>query len=201
MSSTTVHVPLSEEEEHKEEHWLKELTMNLLRECVTGGVAACGATIFSNPLEVVKTRMQLQGELQSRGTYAVHYRNVFHAFYNIAQGDGKDPKGHTENEVTAGRFKKPEDCVSACLKMAKKDAKFNGVTIRSDNVCRCKRTVVAVNGSSRFKTCVFAPRVADEEFSPELDEEEQIPETIEDEEEEELPETVEDEEEEFPEEE
>lgn len=88
MSSTTVHVPLSEEEEHKEEHWLKELTMNLLRECVTGGVAACGATIFSNPLEVVKTRMQLQGELQSRGTYAVHYRNVFHAFYNIGKCDG-----------------------------------------------------------------------------------------------------------------
>ena len=34
------------------------------QECLTGGVAACGAGIFSNPLEVVKTRMQLQGELQ-----------------------------------------------------------------------------------------------------------------------------------------
>ena len=57
-------------------------------EFVLGGIAACGAGIFTNPLEVVKTRMQLQGELKSRGQYAVHYRNVFHAFYNIAKCDG-----------------------------------------------------------------------------------------------------------------
>ena len=36
----------------------------LVEECVTGGLAASGACLFSNPLEVVKTRMQLQGELQ-----------------------------------------------------------------------------------------------------------------------------------------
>jgi len=86
------------------------------------------------------------------------------------------------------------------MKMAKKDARINGVTIRHDNKCRCKRTVVKANGSSRFKTCVFASRSSDEEFSPELDEEEQFPETVEDQEEQ-FPETVEDEEEQFPEEE
>ena len=32
--------------------------------------------------------MQLQGELRARGSYAVHYRNVFHASYNIAKHDG-----------------------------------------------------------------------------------------------------------------
>lgn len=52
------------------------------------GVAACGACLFTNPLEVVKTRMQLQGELRSRGTYQVYYRNVFHAFYTIGKVDG-----------------------------------------------------------------------------------------------------------------
>ncbi|XP_051516038.1 solute carrier family 25 member 35 [Myxocyprinus asiaticus] len=55
---------------------------------VLGGVAACGACLFTNPLEVVKTRMQLQGELKSRGTYQVYYRNVFHAFYTIGKIDG-----------------------------------------------------------------------------------------------------------------
>lgn len=52
------------------------------------GVAACGACLFTNPLEVVKTRMQLQGELQAPGTYTRHYRNVFHAFYTIGRVDG-----------------------------------------------------------------------------------------------------------------
>uniref|UniRef100_A0A671EGK7 Solute carrier family 25 member 35 n=1 Tax=Rhinolophus ferrumequinum TaxID=59479 RepID=A0A671EGK7_RHIFE len=52
------------------------------------GLAACGACLFTNPLEVVKTRMQLQGELQSPGTYQRHYRNVFHAFITIAKVDG-----------------------------------------------------------------------------------------------------------------
>lgn len=52
------------------------------------GAAACTACLFTNPLEVVKTRMQLQGELKSRGTYQVYYRNVFHAFYTIGKVDG-----------------------------------------------------------------------------------------------------------------
>uniref|UniRef100_A0A8C5AHT4 Solute carrier family 25 member 35 n=1 Tax=Gadus morhua TaxID=8049 RepID=A0A8C5AHT4_GADMO len=59
-------------------------TMDFL---LSGG-AACGACVFTNPLEVVKTRMQLQGELRSRGSYQVHYRNVFHAFYTIGKVEG-----------------------------------------------------------------------------------------------------------------
>jgi len=39
-----------------------------------GGMAAVGAGVFTNPLEVVKIRMQLQGELQAKGQYSVHYR-------------------------------------------------------------------------------------------------------------------------------
>lgn len=33
-------------------------------EFLLGGLATCGAGFFTNPLEVVKTRMQLQGELK-----------------------------------------------------------------------------------------------------------------------------------------
>ncbi|MGH0181946.1 UNVERIFIED_CONTAM: hypothetical protein FKN15_007343 [Acipenser sinensis] len=32
--------------------------------------------------------MQLQGELKAPGSYQVHYRNVFHAFYTIGKVDG-----------------------------------------------------------------------------------------------------------------
>jgi len=57
-------------------------------ECLLGAVSTSMACIFTNPLEVVKTRLQLQGELQSRGHYTIHYRGVLHAFYAIAEADG-----------------------------------------------------------------------------------------------------------------
>ncbi|CAC5418828.1 SLC25A34_35 [Mytilus coruscus] len=57
-------------------------------EMLLGGLAAVGAGFFTNPLEVVKTRMQLQGELKARGHYAVHYRNSLHAIYTIFKSDG-----------------------------------------------------------------------------------------------------------------
>ncbi|XP_035697449.1 solute carrier family 25 member 35-like isoform X2 [Branchiostoma floridae] len=59
-----------------------------MAEFLIGGVSACSATLFSNPLAVVRTRLQLQGELKSRGTYQRHYRNVFHAFFTIGRVDG-----------------------------------------------------------------------------------------------------------------
>jgi len=57
-------------------------------EFVLGGVAAIGAGFFTNPLDVIKTRLQLQGELQARGMYTVHYRGFIHAFYAVAKADG-----------------------------------------------------------------------------------------------------------------
>lgn len=53
-----------------------------------GGAAAVVATVFTNPLDVVKIRMQLQGELKARGMYSVHYRNLFQALYAIGRADG-----------------------------------------------------------------------------------------------------------------
>lgn len=56
-------------------------------EYMLGGLGAVMAGFFTNPLEVIKTRIQLQGELQARGHYTVHYRNVFHAFFTVAKNE------------------------------------------------------------------------------------------------------------------
>lgn len=53
-----------------------------------GAMACCGACVFTNPLEVVKTRLQLQGELRSRGTYQRHYRGVLQALWVVGRNDG-----------------------------------------------------------------------------------------------------------------
>ena len=57
-------------------------------EFVLGGLAAVCAGVFTNPLEVIKTRLQLQGELRASGTYKRHYRNTLQAFYTVARTDG-----------------------------------------------------------------------------------------------------------------
>jgi solute carrier family 25 protein 34/35 len=43
-------------------------------EYMIAGTAGAVAGAICNPLEVIKIRMQLQGELQARGKYFVHYR-------------------------------------------------------------------------------------------------------------------------------
>eukprot|EP00834_Sanchytrium_tribonematis_P001405 NODE_34_length_36538_cov_0.612854.p13 type:complete len:284 gc:universal NODE_34_length_36538_cov_0.612854:20747-19896(-) len=44
-------------------------------EFLSGGLAACSAVTFTNPLEVIKTRLQLQGELKSSAVQK-HLRHV-----------------------------------------------------------------------------------------------------------------------------
>ncbi|KAK7079885.1 hypothetical protein SK128_027259, partial [Halocaridina rubra] len=55
---------------------------------VIGAVAASGAVLVSNPMDVLKTRMQLQGELKARGHYAIIYKNIVHAAFAVAKADG-----------------------------------------------------------------------------------------------------------------
>lgn len=58
------------------------------------GVATGAACVVSNPMEVVKTRMQLQGELamtavgNSGAAPTVRYRNFAHGFYTICRTEG-----------------------------------------------------------------------------------------------------------------
>ncbi|CAI5734792.1 unnamed protein product [Hyaloperonospora brassicae] len=66
---------------------------SILMDFVLGSLATSGACVVSNPMEVIKTRMQLQGELTSTVTAraaspAVQYRNFAHALYTIGRTEG-----------------------------------------------------------------------------------------------------------------
>ncbi|KAI0640898.1 oxaloacetate carrier [Trametes meyenii] len=54
---------------------------------VCGGLAGCTAVTFSNPAEVAKTRMQLQGELMRDGGKKV-YKNVFDVLVKTWRNEG-----------------------------------------------------------------------------------------------------------------
>lgn len=47
-----------------------------------------GAGFFTNPIDVIKVRLQLQGELEARNTYRKIYKNTLHAAYLIAKHEG-----------------------------------------------------------------------------------------------------------------
>ncbi|KAH8250726.1 hypothetical protein KR038_001063 [Drosophila bunnanda] len=53
-----------------------------------GGMAAVGAVVFTNPIDVVKTRIQLQGELAAHGTYVKRYRHLPHGMIQIIRNEG-----------------------------------------------------------------------------------------------------------------
>lgn len=59
-----------------------------LEEVMLGGLSTALACLISNPFDTVKTRMQLQGELQAKGAYRLLYRNVVHAAWTIARTEG-----------------------------------------------------------------------------------------------------------------
>ncbi|XP_026747684.1 solute carrier family 25 member 35-like isoform X1 [Trichoplusia ni] len=59
-----------------------------ITDLLMGGFSAMFASIFTNPIEVVKTRLQLQGELKKRGQHAVFYRGVGHGLYVVAKNEG-----------------------------------------------------------------------------------------------------------------
>ncbi|CAO3600400.1 unnamed protein product [Absidia cylindrospora] len=58
---------------------------------IIGGLAACIAVTFTNPIEVVKTRLQLQGELVRTGSLSAAarpYHNSFQALKVVFQNEG-----------------------------------------------------------------------------------------------------------------
>ncbi|BFZ59467.1 Mitochondrial oxaloacetate carrier protein [Saitoella coloradoensis] len=55
---------------------------------IAGGLAACGAVTVTNPAELAKTRLQLQGELAKGGQVKKIYTGVFQAIGTIFKHEG-----------------------------------------------------------------------------------------------------------------
>lgn len=55
---------------------------------IAGGIAACGAVTVTHSFETVKIRLQLQGELQTKGQTERQYRGVFHGVRVIFKNEG-----------------------------------------------------------------------------------------------------------------
>lgn len=53
-----------------------------------GGIAGCGAVTFSHSFETVKIRLQLQGELQAKGSAPKSYNGVLHGMGQIVRNEG-----------------------------------------------------------------------------------------------------------------
>lgn len=50
--------------------------------------ASSSALIFSNPFELIKTRLQLQGELQKVGQATIVYKGMLHGVYRVCSDEG-----------------------------------------------------------------------------------------------------------------
>ena len=65
--------------------------VNLYRQFSHGAIAGSTACLASHPFELLKSRLQVQGELQQKGTYKQHYtgiKSIFRDVKTIVRVDG-----------------------------------------------------------------------------------------------------------------
>lgn len=55
---------------------------------ISASLATCMAVTFTNPMDLIKIRMQLQGELCASRSYVHVYRSLPHAFFTISSHEG-----------------------------------------------------------------------------------------------------------------
>ena len=56
---------------------------------INGSIAGSLAVLITNPFDLAKTRLQLQGELKAHGTYEKHYRGVIDSLRKTIREEGK----------------------------------------------------------------------------------------------------------------
>lgn len=62
--------------------------MNTTLEVCCGGVGSCAAALLTNPLDIMRTRMQVQGDLCKTGEAVKHYRNIPQGLLRVAREEG-----------------------------------------------------------------------------------------------------------------
>jgi len=63
-------------------------SLSLPIQFIVACISSCTAVTFSNPFEVVKIRLQLQGELQRQGVYVKSYKGLLNGFSVIFANEG-----------------------------------------------------------------------------------------------------------------
>ena len=72
---------------------LQDVRFSVWAQFLQGSLASCGAVTVSNPFELIKTRLQIQGELMKSGVYVKAYRGMFHAISETVKREGFGVKG------------------------------------------------------------------------------------------------------------
>lgn len=80
LAETLEHLPHAKNEPKK--------TLSNAGGFLAGGIAACGAVTVTNPIELIKTRMQLQGELAAKGQAKKIYTGLFQGLGTIIKHEG-----------------------------------------------------------------------------------------------------------------
>lgn len=62
--------------------------MNTTLEVCCGGIGSCAAALLTNPLDIMRTRMQVQGDLCKTGEAVKHYRNIPQGLVRVAREEG-----------------------------------------------------------------------------------------------------------------
>lgn len=117
-----------------------------------GGLAAMGAGIFTNPIDVIKVRLQMQGELLRRGTYKVLYKNTFHAAYVIAKHEGITALQSGVRSALVFQF-----VLNGTKLGVFKSARSHGITVNEDGQTNIPKTIFITGAAGCFGSVLASP--------------------------------------------
>ncbi|KAH0566801.1 hypothetical protein KQX54_004407 [Cotesia glomerata] len=111
-----------------------------------------GAGIFTNPIDVIKVRLQMQGELLRQGTYIPLYKSTFHAAYVIASHEGI--AGLQSGIRSALAFQAVLNGIKVGVY---KSARSRGITVDENGQTIVSRTILISGISGCFASVLGSP--------------------------------------------